>query len=443
MLIECSACGAQAKIPDDKEGAKVRCSACAHVYVARRPGARGGQKKDDPTKYFIIGGAVIVGGLVLMMTRGGDEPPPTPPAEEQVTVARPAVVDEMGWDSPTAKVTRDAHSAAVAQNRPKLLELLEPEAAYADWLVRELESDAAAIAEAEEFNKDLGEGVEAVPVPEARAIPPWAELGLAERNIFVAGLIDGMLLADPENLLTAWSPFMGAVKSLTDTRAVVHLQLSRREGDDGTNRTIEWRLVNVAPAGSEARWRVAGWSRFFSPEELAGMRKKKYKKTTKRTLEDGSFVIEGEIRVIPFDPTVPQAERDRLKALVAKLMDLSARPKVRTEAQRDLAAAGKPAIAPLLTAIANTLPIDSEDKAIQLGLVHVVLSDMTGYITTYKPDVSLGTTEERMDSGLKQWFGWYDRKYLKYDGKPSNVGEDPEWEPRDEMERRQLERDRR
>ncbi|MFT5154301.1 MAG: putative Zn finger-like uncharacterized protein, partial [Planctomycetota bacterium] len=46
MIIQCPACSTQAKLPESKEGAKVRCSDCGRVYVARPLGTR--TKKEDP-----------------------------------------------------------------------------------------------------------------------------------------------------------------------------------------------------------------------------------------------------------------------------------------------------------------------------------------------------------------------------------------------------------
>ena len=47
MLIQCTSCGTQAKIPQSKEGAKVKCLNCGHVYVARPVGARGRRDKKE------------------------------------------------------------------------------------------------------------------------------------------------------------------------------------------------------------------------------------------------------------------------------------------------------------------------------------------------------------------------------------------------------------
>ncbi len=455
MLIQCTSCGAQAKLPDSKEGAKVRCASCGHVYVARRPGAKGATKKEDPTKYFIIGGAAIAVVVVLTLVSGGDPPPPPKKEEVAEKLAPPVVVDELGWDSPAAKLTRDMHLAALAQNRPKLTEALDGAAAHADWRQRQLDANAEDIAEAEAYNAKLGEGVEPVAVPEALVLPTWDELALEARNVFVSDRIDEMLVRDPENLLTAWQPFSGSVLALEDDTAVVRLQVNRIEGDQTETRTIEWRLVDRRSAGAENPiWRVAGWNRFLSPAELAAARRGRTKKTSKRTLSDGSLVIESEIRAIAYDADVPQQERDRLDALVRQRMDLDARPKVRTEANQALAAAGKPAIAPLLTAIANELPVITGDNPeaaslglMRLGLVHQTLTEMTGYVTTFKPDESLGATKERIESGLKQWFGWYDRRYKKYTGRPQAgddpMLDDPSWQPRDEREKRDFEEARR
>lgn len=444
MLIQCTACGAQAKIPDSKEGAKVRCPSCSHVFVARPPGGRAA-KKADPTRYFVIGGVVVAAAIVVVIaTQGTPEAKPVDTTEE-ARRPEPAQVDDMGWDSPAAKLARNVHGAAVAQDRTRLQAELDPEAAYEDWRERELAANAEAIEDALAANVDLAEGVPPVEVPATLSLPAWSEMPLVDRNVFVASVVDRMLADDEENLVRAWAPFEGHVASIDLDRAVVRLLVHRRENDDGQNRTIEWRLVDTRTEGApEARWRVAGWSRYFTPEELAAARTKKHKKTVKRTLEDGSLVIEGEIRSIPYEDDVPQAERDRIDALIRDLIDLGARPAVRTAAQEKLVATGKPAIAPLLTVIANKVPIDDEDEAIQLGKVHSTLMEMTGYITTFKPHVALGTTEERKDSGLKQWFGWYDRKYKKYTGKPvvdeDDLMDDPMWKPRDERERREFER---
>jgi hypothetical protein len=235
--------------------------------------------------------------------------------------------------------------------------------------------------------------------------------------------------------------------------------VNRISGDQTESRTVEWRLVDRRSAGApDARWKAAGWNRYFTPEELAALRRKKHKKTTKRTLSDGSLVIEGEIRVIPYEPEVPQAERDRIDALIKQRMDFDARPRVRTEAGAALVATGKPAIPPLLSAIANAMPVidaaiaSGNDEArqlemIRLGLVHQTLTEMTGYNTTFKPDESLGATKERIESGLKQWFGWYDRKYKKFTGQPTPLDDplldDPNWQPRTEKERLEFERARR
>jgi hypothetical protein len=235
---------------------------------------------------------------------------------------------------------------------------------------------------------------------------------------------------------------------MEDDPAIARLQISRLTGDQGETRSVEWRFIDRrTPGAPDPSWRAAGWNRYLSPEELAAARRKKHKKTVKRTLDDGSFVIEGEIRVIPYEPEVPQAERERIDKLIADLVDSGSRPKVITASRAGLVAAGKPAIAPLLTYIANSVPIDSEEEAIKLGLIHGVLTDMTGYITTYKPSITLGATEERMDSGLKQWFGWYDRKYKKFTGQAAQgddpLFDDPDWQPRTERERREFERARR
>ena len=58
----------------------------------------------------------------------------------------------------------------------------------------------------------------------------------------------------------------------------------------------------------------------------------------------------------------------------------------------------------------------------------------------------MGTTKERQDAGLKQWFGWYDRRYRRFEGRKDTADDpfldDPDFKPRNERERRDFERAR-
>ena len=68
MLIQCTSCKTTARLSDDKEGAKVRCPSCGHVYVARPAGSRGSTRsKSNNTQLMIFGGAGIVGVIMMYL----------------------------------------------------------------------------------------------------------------------------------------------------------------------------------------------------------------------------------------------------------------------------------------------------------------------------------------------------------------------------------------
>ena len=114
---------------------------------------------------------------------------------------------------------------------------------------------------------------------------------------------------------------------------------------------------------------------------------------------------------------------------------------MRTEADRALQAIGKPAIPALLTQLA-TIPLVTEEQAMQLNLIHLALTDLTGYVTTFRVHELLGATRERQESGLKQWFGWYDRKFKRFEVRENVDPFEGVIEPT-EREKRQMERDAR
>ena len=77
--------------------------------------------------------------------------------------------------------------------------------------------------------------------------------------------------------------------------------------------------------------------------------------------------------------------------------------------------------------------------------LHKVLTEITGYVTTFKAHEALGATDERRSSGVKQWFSWYHRRFKRFECEtaPEPVAEGEEellFEPRTEQERRDYER---
>ena len=77
----------------------------------------------------------------------------------------------------------------------------------------------------------------------------------------------------------------------------------------------------------------------------------------------------------------------------------------------------------------------------QLNLINQTLSEITGHYTTFKPMVGgVGTSEERRQSGIKQWFGWYNRKGKRFTENKQEDLIDSEFKPRNAKEQREYER---
>ena len=424
MIIECTSCGARAKLPDSKEGAKVRCGECSHIYVAHPPGARRGSKarKEDPTKYFIIGGAVLVFGLVMLVTtRGNDDPPP-------VVEAAPPAVDEdtapsTGWDSPHVVFARQMHDLAFSSNTSKLFVLLD----FAKVRDHEIASAATAAAENEQ----------------AVALAAWTSLDGAAQTAYRNKIVDDLTSTEGEMPVSLWKPYDGDLVAETESFAIVRLHVQPRSGDpDLADRWMEWEFVR----GTDMRWKAWRWERWISPEEEKRERARRTKKTVRKTLSDGSEVIEGVVREeIAYHVETTPEQITEIESMIDQLINTEARPKEITAARSRLEEIGKHAVPGLLKRMGG-IPLESEENAIQLNLIHMLLADITEYQTTFVVHVAMGGTQERIDSGIKQWFGWYDRKWKRFwreaDTREEEVDpfwDNPNYKPRNENERRRME----
>ncbi|HIF40794.1 MAG TPA: hypothetical protein EYQ74_06830 [Planctomycetes bacterium] len=429
MIIECTSCGARAKLPDSKEGAKVRCGECSHIYVAHPPGARRGSKarKEDPTKYFIGGGAALVFGLVMMIaTRGGDDPPPV--IEAAAPVVEENAAPSTGWDSPHVVFARQVHDLAFSRNTSKLYNLLD----FAKIRDHEVASEASA-----------GAGEE-----QPAALASWAGLDAGAQTSYRNTTVDGLTSTEGEMAVSLWKPYDGDVIAETENSAIVRLHVQPRSGDpDLADRWMEWEVAR----GTDMRWRAWRWERWISPEEMERERTKRIKKTVRKTLSDGSEVIEGVVREeIAYHAETTPEQITEIESLINQLINTEARPKEITTARSRLEEIGKHAVPGLLKRMGG-IPLESDENAIQLNLVHMLLTDITGYQTTFVVHVAMGGTQERIDSGIKQWFGWYDRKWKRYWREADTQKEeeiDPFWDnpnykPRTENERRRMEELRR
>lgn len=383
MNIHCPYCKAQARIPESKEGAKVRCGECGKVYTARRPGAGGGGGGVNGVQIGIGVGALILGAIVLFFVNKNDTgaaPPPVVVEEEP----EPEEAGSMGWDAESVKAVRAVYDSAYTFNKARLEKLIHP-------------------AELVAYRMDQG-------AEDAPAIA-FESMSTTEKDELLQSIIEELTDAEGEDSPAVWNPFDGEVVLEEDLFAVVRVKVSGREGDLALEtRTMEWKLSREDDGSP---WRVWSWERWFSEQELKNARVKRQKEVTKVTLSDGSKVLHAEPRPLEHLPDTPEELRKEIDRLYAELIDLELPPRTNAKAKAALVEIGKPSLPILLTGMYE-IPIETEEEAIQVNLINQCLEEITGNYTGYKPQVaegsSAGTTLERRDSAIKQWFAWWLRK---------------------------------
>lgn len=443
MIIKCTSCGSQAKIPDSKEGAKVKCPSCSHVYVARPAGARGAKRGEDHTSKIIVGTGVAFGAVVIAILagRGGSEAAVIEPEPEAPVVKKEVAVyvDPLTWEGAPATFARGLHEASYANRDAKLIATLDLQGAYEYVPIPDVAGDELAPLPKEVEIGGADDGSEPEPeaadMTEAAERPAWADLDEAARLSFQDELIASATAdLDDYGAVHDWEPFDGNVVFSQDDIAVVRLKVVCRDSSEGLpDRWTQWTLKNVDGIdGTSDKWRWIHVERWVTAEEAAKSRRALRVRAEKKVLSDGSKVYESKIRAIPFDEDVTPERAAKLTQLVDDLVnDVDARPSVRRVISEDLANAGKPAIAPLLTKMASIVDSMSsnsdenlEDR-IRLNFIHLVLEEITGAQTTFAVATEMGETQERIDSGIKQWFGWYDRKYKRFKDQEDEVAVDP------------------
>jgi len=385
MLIHCPFCSFETTLPDNKQGAKLRCPECSRAFVARPRGASNRRSSSGSGNYtgaIMIGGVVVVGlGLFMMFGRGEKETIPAPPTAPTETtndeVATQA--DESGWDSAAVRFAREMHTAAFEKDETRLLIAVDWER---NWSATHPDEEA------------------------------WAGLARTRQTEVQAALVEDITRGQASQMIASWEPFDGWIESQENEDYVVRVRVSNREDPDSANRHVEWHLVKV-----DERWKACSWERWISEEEQKaidrGLRAAvdaAKPKIVRKTLSDGSKVIEGTIRPIPYMDGTTAEQREQIDALIVELIDIEAAAGVQFNAKTKLAEIGKPAIPALMTVIAETPHVDM-DAGRKLQQVNMALMDITGEYTSFKPHITLGATEERQESGLKQWFGWYDRRF--------------------------------
>lgn len=426
MLIECPSCHTRAKLPDSKEGAKVRCPQCSFVYVARAGGAgpARGRSRSSSTP-IAVGTGIVVLLFVLVFLMKGDSEAPAPPVTEAPKIQAPPPRDSSGWNSEPVQLVRRIHDDAFARKEFELGRNIDVARAFA---VQEARTAAAEGAPAD------------LPVDRAPDAGAFAELPADERTTFQLDLLAALQADGDDNLVGAWRPFEGSVVAETDHHATVRVQLAPRDEKAGVAlRWMEWRLVRDGE-----RWKAYSWERWISPEEQRAERAARAPRAQRRELSDGSVVYEAEPRPIPYDAHVTPEQRQRIDGLIERLTNLERRDQVHV--RRELTEIGKDAIAPLLTRLYHQIErgLSSDEDASRVALVIGALTDITGFVTTWKPHEALGATKERQESGLRQWFSWYDRKYRRFEVAAEGPDLlDEALAPKSEAEAREQERYRR
>lgn len=428
MLIECPSCHTRAKLPDSKEGAKVRCPNCSFVYVARPGGARGGGPRTSNTATpIMIGAGFVVLVVLLMFLMKGERTETASVVVEPPPEAPPPRRDSTGWGSAPVMLVRQIHDDAFGLKEFQLGRHIDVPRAWAVSQARH-----ATDAEGEPEGADLSAAA-----PDPRA---FQDLDPHERSLFQADILSTLQAAGNDNLVAAWRPVEGSVIVETDDHAVVRVQVAPRDAAMGVAlRWVEWRLVR-----SGDNWKAYAWERWLSPEEQRAERVARSPRAQRQELSDGSIVYEAEPRPIPYPDDVPQELRTRIEGLIDRLIDLERRdqPQVRGE----LVDLGKIAIPPLLTRMYQLIEkgLTTDEDAMRVAQVDRTLFDITGFVTTWKPHEALGASKERQESGLRQWFSWYDRKFRRFEV----AGEGPDLledllAPKSEAEAREQERYRR
>ncbi|MEE2940358.1 MAG: zinc-ribbon domain-containing protein [Planctomycetota bacterium] len=445
MLIQCTSCGTQAKIPQSKEGAKVKCPNCGHVYVARPVGARGRRdKKEDPTKYVIIGGAVVAAAVVgLMASRSGGEEPAPRHQEEVAAEPKAPREDLTSWDGTLQKLVRQLHTAAGAGNQGRLLAGLDARAAYEFWpAAPKVPTPPAKPADG------------AAPTPDAAetARPGWLALTEIDRVQFSDSMVARATGRSPDDAVALWQPYDGRVEDLDEIDGTATVIMTSQCMDSSLglpDRATEWRLKGKVIGDRVTDWKWIWVGRWYSDAERDRLGRGLRKRPEKKTLSDGSVVYESTIRAIPFDVEVDAEARARITALVEDLADPDLTGRALTRARDGVLAEGKNAIPALLTKMSiivtqgGSLTEFTPDDGASLQLIHESLREITGFETTFEANVALGATRERIESGVKQWFAWYDKKYKRFTGPsaPDSVDadsvflDDPDFEPANDRER--------
>jgi predicted Zn finger-like uncharacterized protein len=389
MLIQCPACRARSQLPDQSEGARVRCSECGRVFVALPAGARRGSSKGLSSGAWLgifVGAVGLLGLFRLLRSGGGDKQPvAAQAAPAPAPVAAPA---DYGWRSELVQIAAALHEAAFARDRERIKTLLHGQRLWQ----REHESDPA-------------------------SAPAWLALQAHERAAALERWAEELAAGASRELVADWRPYDGQALEVGDDEVTVRVAVAPRAGGV-EKRWVEWRLAREGE-----RFKAWSWERWLSPEEQTAERRKHARGYEVTTLSDGSIVHEREPEPLGHLEETPPEVRERIDQLVATMLDLEL-TKESGRAQHDLVAIGRPAIPILLTKFFET-PADSEQNRIRCNLIDQTLQRITGQQFGYAPGEAgsaAGTTEERRASSIKQWFAWWYKNQRKFTEKATSDG---------------------
>lgn len=381
MLIECPSCGARADLNRARADVHVRCNQCGTVYAAARariggPGSarrlRSGERMSGLVYAVIAIVAVLV--IILVVVSSEDPEPPAPKAKPAETGAAEVEVDEgLGWESFPVQALVALYDAVADEDRARIAARL-----YGPGLLA-AERDGA---------RADGPDVKAhsILLPEDRR-------ALIDRGV-------DELLAD-ENV-AGWKPYDCELVSRSEDTARVRLAVTPLDPERIEKRWVLW---DVARDGE--RWKAWRWERWISAAEE---RTARLRDRNKRVyLSDGSSVFERPPEPLPHLDDTPAVLRNEIDELFATMTDLDLTTEA-SAAQHRLVDIGRPAIPILLTGLYET-PLDSEENAIKCNLMVQTLRRITGQHFGFEPQVaeasSVGTTDERRQSSIRQWFAWW------------------------------------
>jgi predicted Zn finger-like uncharacterized protein len=408
MLIQCTFCHAQSKIPEDKEGAKVRCGKCGKVYVAEAfdPDAPEGnpkfaKKKSNPLTWVLAGGAVGIVAVIAFCGHDKAEPAPPVVTPQEQAVVEKKKLDLEGWESAPVKTVRDLYEAAATYNENVLKGLL----------------DGPKLSEslAEKARKEDPTGA-AGPAPMA-----FADMDVIGKAEFLSKVAKDLMSTSDPDAPAKWEPFEGKVTAQDSTGAIVQVKIRPRGGpelDGGSDatggtagaetRAVGWHLVRV-----DDKWKAWMWERLYTSAEIKEMKPALPKGVTKVKLDDGTALYQAEPRKLDHLADTPPEVRTKIDASVARMLDFSLHPKENNAAFAALVEIGKPAIPILLTQFYERRMTD-ETSQIQLQKVNDCLEGITGYDPGF---TLMGGNDERRVMAMKAWFAWWIRKGSRFEEK--------------------------